>query len=207
MERVKLEIFSDYVCPFCWLAKPAVRQLALEDPKVDLVWRAFELRPDPVPSLDPGGDYLKRVWRDSVYPLAEKMEMPLKLPPVQPRSRHAHEAARWAREMGRFDAYSEGLFRAFFERGEDIGQVDVLVGVARAAGLDGAPLAAALKRRDYELAVMTDESEARRLQISSVPSVVAGAVAMLSGVQPVENLQELVASVRETQTPLYLSKS
>src|SRR5258706_14855572 len=178
MERVKLEIVADYVCPFCWLAKPAVRQLALEDPKVDLVWRAFELRPDPVPSLDPGGDYLKRVWRDSVYPLAEKMEMPLKLPPVQARWRRAHEAARWAREMGRFDAYSEGLFRAFFERGEDIGQVDVLVGVARAAGLDGAPLAAALKRRDYELAVMTDESEARRLQISSVPSFVAGGVAM-----------------------------
>jgi hypothetical protein len=37
------------------------------------VWRAFELRPEPVPTLDPKGAYLENVWRDSVYPLAKKL--------------------------------------------------------------------------------------------------------------------------------------
>lgn len=207
MERVKLEIFSDYACPFCRLAAPAVGELARADRELDVVWRAFELRPKPAPTLDPRGEYIERVWRQSVYPMAEKMGMTMKLPPVQPRTRRAHEAARWARETGRFDAYNEALFRAFFERGEDIGQVDALVGVARGLGLDGAPLRAALERRDYELAVMTDESEARRLQIASVPAFVAGRVARLSGVQPVENLRELVASVRESQAEAGSAKS
>jgi predicted DsbA family dithiol-disulfide isomerase len=48
--------------------------------------------------------------------------MTMKLPPVQPRSRLAHEAARWAREQGCFDDYHAAVFRSFFERGEDIGR-------------------------------------------------------------------------------------
>jgi predicted DsbA family dithiol-disulfide isomerase len=199
MEKVRLEIFSDYVCPFCWLAEPAVRELARHSHDLDIVRRAFELRPDPVPTLDPGGEYLDRVWRDSVYPLSDRLGVTMRLPPVQPRSRRAHEAARWAGELSRFDAYNEAVFQAFFERGENIGEVDVLVGVAHELGLDGDALRVALERRDYESAVLKDECEAKNLAIGSVPTFVAGRVAMLSGVQPVENLKELIACVREKQ--------
>jgi predicted DsbA family dithiol-disulfide isomerase len=52
----------------------------------------------------------------------------MKLPPVQPRSRLAHEAAHWAREQGRFDDYYAAVFRCFFERGE--GRVEVLTSLA-----------------------------------------------------------------------------
>ncbi len=79
------------------------------------MWRAYELRPHSVPTLDPDGEYLHRVWDASVYPMAERMGIPMKLPPVQPRSRLAHEAAQWAREQGRFDDYNAAVFRAFFE--------------------------------------------------------------------------------------------
>lgn len=41
--------------------------------EVELVWRAFELRPEPHPALDPRGEYLTRVWESSVYPLAERL--------------------------------------------------------------------------------------------------------------------------------------
>ncbi|MDQ3803335.1 MAG: hypothetical protein M3416_05715 [Acidobacteriota bacterium] len=53
----------------------------------EVVWRAFELRPEPVPALDPNGEYLRRVWRSSVYPLAEWLGVTMRPPPVQPRSR------------------------------------------------------------------------------------------------------------------------
>ena len=43
--------------------------------------------------LDPKGEYLTSAWRDHVYPLAAKMKLPMKMPPIQPRSRLAHEAA------------------------------------------------------------------------------------------------------------------
>jgi predicted DsbA family dithiol-disulfide isomerase len=174
-----------------------VRELMREDHDVEVVWRAFELRPDPVPTLDPGGEYLRRVWRDSVYPLSERMGVPMKLPPVQPRSRLAHEAAHWAREQGRFDEYHAAVFRAFFERGEDIGEVNVLVGLAQEVSLDGEALRVALNRREYEGRVLEDEREAEAMGITGVPAFIAGRRAMLFGVRSVEDLKELVARVRE----------
>lgn len=198
--KVTLEMFSDYVCPFCWLAEPAVRQLAREDKDVDVIWRAFELRPEPTPTLDPRGEYLDRVWRDSVYPLSDRLGVDLKLPTTQPRSRLAHEAASWARARGRFEEYNAALFKAFFERGEDIGRADVLTGIAGELDLNGDALGAALKRHDGESDVMADEGRAARLQISSVPAFVADNLAMLAGVQPLEKLKELIDDVREAKS-------
>ena len=82
------------------MAEPALSKLTQEDSAVEVIWCAFELRPDPVSTLDTKGEYLHRVWRDSVYPLSEKLGFNMKLSPVQPRSRRAHEAAHWARGAG-----------------------------------------------------------------------------------------------------------
>jgi predicted DsbA family dithiol-disulfide isomerase len=119
------------------------------------------LRPEPVPTLPPGGEYLTRVWRDSVYPLAERLGVTMRLPPVSPRSRRAHEAAKWAASVGRFDEYNESLFHAFFERGEDIGDMEVLVKLAATSGLDEEALRSALDQRDFEGQVLADEHEAQ----------------------------------------------
>jgi predicted DsbA family dithiol-disulfide isomerase len=104
------------------------------------------VRPEPVPPLDPKGEYLQRAWSTSVYPLAERLGVKMKLPPLQPRSRLAHEAAHWARTQGRFDDYHAAIFRAFFERGEDIGDIEVLMPLATDLGLDMESLRAALKK-------------------------------------------------------------
>lgn len=170
-----------------------------DDPEVEVVWRAFELRPEPAPTLDPKGEYLERVWRDSVYPLSQRFGVTMRQPPVQPRSRRAHEAAYWARDEGRFDEYNEAVFRAFFERGEDIGDMDALVMLADELGLEGAALRVALERREYESRVLEDERDAQALGISGVPAFVAVRRAMLSGVQPVERLKELITWVRENR--------
>lgn len=164
---------------------------------MNIVWRAFELRPVPVPTLDPDGDYLHRVWGSSVYPMAERLGMKMQLPPVQPRSRRAHEAAHWARTQGRFDDYNAAIFRAFFERGEDIGEIDVLVRLAGALGLDGELLTRALEAGEYEVSVLADERAAQTLGISGVPAFVADRKAAVSGVQSVEGLRELVEHVRK----------
>lgn len=173
-----------------------MHELTRTDPDVQIVWRAFELRPDPVPTLDPEGDYLRRVWASSVYPMAERLGVAMKLPPIQPRSRRAHEAAHWARDQGRFDDYHAKVFRAFFERGEDIGDVDVLVSLAETLGLPGEPLREALNQRAFEPGVLRDERDAQDMGISGVPAFVADRRAAVTGVQPVEGLRELVKHVR-----------
>jgi predicted DsbA family dithiol-disulfide isomerase len=161
-------------------------------PDVEIVWKAFELRPDPVPSRDPAGEYLTRVWRDSVYPLAEQLGVTMRLPPIQPRSRQAHEAAKWAQTQDQFDAYNEALFRAFFERGEDISNIDVLRKLARDLDLDDSSLHAALETRQFEPSVIADEREADDLGVDAVPAFVFNRRFALSGVQPLTALAEMV---------------
>lgn len=173
-----------------------MHELVKSEPEVEIVWRAFELRPEPVPKLDPKGDYLQRAWSTSVYPLAERLGVTMKLPPVQPRTRPAHEAARWARSQGRFDDYHAEIFRAFFERGEDIGDKDVLASLALELGLDTDSLQQALKSREFEKSVLEDERAAARLGLSGVPAFIANRRGTLSGVRPVEHLKQLVNQVR-----------
>jgi predicted DsbA family dithiol-disulfide isomerase len=173
-----------------------VLQLIESDPSVELIWRAFELRPEPVPMIDPNSEYLRRVWSDSVAPLAERLGVTMRFPPVKPRTRIAHEAAHWARAQGRLDDYNDEIFRAFFERGEDIGDADVLIALALALGFDTHSLRQALNSHEFVASVLADEREAARLGVSGVPAFVANRKAALSGVQPVENLRKLIASVR-----------
>ena len=161
-------------------------------PDVEVVWKAFELRPDPAPSLDPAGEYLTRVWRDSVYPLAERLGMTMRLPPIQPRSRRAHEAAKWAQTQDQFDAYNAALFRAFFERGEDISDIEVLGKLARDLGLDDSTLSAALQSKQFEPSVLADEREAAELGVHAVPAFVFNQRFALTGVQPVAALEQML---------------
>lgn len=154
------------------------------------------MRPEPVPTLDPNGEYLRRVWHGSVYPLAARLGVTMRLPPVQPRSRLAHQAAHWARSLGKFDEYNAAVFRAFFERGEDIGETEVLLRLAADTGLDPSGLRGALEAREFEPGVLADEREAEELGVGGVPAFVADRRQALSGVQPLERLRELVEQAR-----------
>ena len=175
-----------------------MHKLLKSEPDVEIIWRAFELRPEPVPTLDPKGDYLQRAWNTSVYPLAESLGVTMRLPPVQPRTRLAHAAAHWGRSQGRFDDFHTEIFRAFFERGEDIGDIDVLVTIALELGLDGNSLRQALKSHEFEKSVLEDERAAARLGVTGVPAFIANRRATLSGVRPVEHLQQLVEQARDS---------
>src|SRR2546423_7751388 len=95
--RVQINVWSDYVCPFCYLEKPVLERLRQEfGDAIEVHWRAFELRPEPVPTLDPAGEYLRTVWAQAVYPMAAERGLTLRLPPDQPRSRRAFESAEFA---------------------------------------------------------------------------------------------------------------
>jgi predicted DsbA family dithiol-disulfide isomerase len=198
MSRVSLDVFSDYVCPFCRLAEPALRTLLQEDGEIDVRWRSFELRPTTAPPLDPNAEYLHRVWETSVLPLAARLGVSMALPPVQPRTRRTHEAAHWARSIGRFDEFHSAILTAFFERGENIGEIDALVALADALGMPGAGLREALISRAFEQHVIDDEDLAREMDVGSVPAFIADGRVGVIGVQPVEVLRDLVARARET---------
>lgn len=196
-ERVRLDVWSDYVCPFCYLELPVLEALAREyGERLEVHWRAFELRPHPVPMLDPKGEYLRTTWERAVYPLAAERGLKLVLPPVQPRSRLAHEAAAFARQHGRFPELHQALFRAFFEQGEDIGQPEVLLRLAEESGLERQALEQALAEGVYTARVREDQATAGELGLTGVPALVFTPVGhpeaggfLLTGAQPGERVR------------------
>lgn len=201
---LQVDVWSDYVCPFCYLELPELARLVgAQSEAVEVTWRAFELRPDPEPTLDPDGAYLHRVWNASVYPMARARGMVLKLPPVQPRSRKAFEAAAFARDRGAFAAMHEALFRAFFEDGRDLADADVLADVATSVGLVADDLREALQTGRYTRGVVDDRRRALSIGVSGVPAMLLQRAGdrpvLVSGAQPYEVLKRSVdAMVRET---------
>ena len=150
------------------------------------------MRPEPVPTLDPDGDYLLSAWQNHVYPLAAKMNMPLTRPPIQPRSRLAHEAAKWADGQGCFDEYHLALFRAFFEHGKDIGDIEILKGLAADLNHDVKSLQISLKNGDYTEIVLVDQHEAAQVGVRAVPAFVVNGKVEAAGVQTAKRLHEIL---------------
>lgn len=195
--RIKIDVWSDYVCPFCYLEEPVLDRLVREFGDMLLVtWRAFELRPDPVPTLEPNGDYLRDVWARAVYPMAADRGMTLRLPPIQPRSRLALQAAEFAREQEKFSAMHHALFDAFFVGGQNIGDVKVLIEIGKSAGLDAEALRGALREKRYLDRVLGDERLAAELGVSGVPAMFIRranepleSAVEISGAQPYEALR------------------
>jgi len=168
-----LDIWSDYVCPFCYLELPVLHQFrdAYGD-AVELRWHAFELRPEPVALPEPDDESLVESWERNIYPMSAERGLTIRMPAVRPRSRKALEAARFALEAGAFDAMHMTLFKAFFEDGLDIGDVDILIDIGSTVGLDPEALDEALREDRFASAVQEDEDFAKQLGISSVPFIV-----------------------------------
>lgn len=169
--QLKADIWSDYVCPFCYLQLPVFEQLQHEyGSRIALQWHAFELRPEPIATLDPEADYLCSAWRHSVFPMAEKRNIVMKMPTVQPRSRNVLEAAAFAKAQGKFEIFHKEAFRAFFEFGRDIGKVPELIELASETGLDPQALRSALSGHRYTKQILADEHLANRLGLRAVPA-------------------------------------
>jgi predicted DsbA family dithiol-disulfide isomerase len=154
----------------------------------------FELRPEPHPTLRPEGDYLRRAWQQSVYPLARQMGVPIRLPPVspQPHTHLAFEGYQYAKEHGKGNDYNHRVLQAFFVEGQDIGQIDVLTTLAGEVGLDQEEFEEALRNRKYREAHRQALRHAyEEAGVTGVPMFVIGNQA-LTGLQDREALEAVI---------------
>ncbi|HEY2765529.1 MAG TPA: DsbA family oxidoreductase [Pseudonocardiaceae bacterium] len=190
-----IEVFSDLVCPFCYLAEQPLAD-AVQDRDVRIAWQAFELRPEPTPTLRPEGEYLQSTWERVVYPMAERTGVPIVLPAVspQPYSRLAFEGFAYADEHGLGQRYIERMFRAFFVEQRDIGQLKVLIEVAAELGLDAAEFRAALATGSYAQAHQAALRRAHELEITVVPTFIVDN-RRLEGMPSAESLHQLLDGV------------
>lgn len=191
---IKINVFSDYVCPYCFLAEFPLAA-AIQGKDVEVEWLPFELRSEPTPTLKPEDDYLQTVWRQSVYPLAQRMGVEIKLPSIspQPYTHLAFEGYQYAKEQGKANEYNDRVLRAFFQEDQDIGQIDVLANLAARIGLDSVAFRAALDSRMYKAAHQRALDYAREREIHSVPTFIIGD-RIFPGVLPQETLEQTIGA-------------
>src|SRR4051812_26210155 len=154
----------------------------------------FELRPEPNETLRPEGDYLQRAWRQSVYPIARRMGVPITLPTVspQPHSHLAFEGFQYASEHGRGNEYNHRILEAFFVESQDIGDIGVLTKLAGEVGLDEQEFGEALRSRKYRDAHRRALRHANEeAGVTGVPMFVIGD-RVLTGLQGRETLEAVI---------------
>jgi predicted DsbA family dithiol-disulfide isomerase len=169
---VRLRVYSDFVCPFSYLAGTVLTRLEAED-GITIEHMPFELFPAPLPPLDPRDPAWLESWDSTIRPLAGELGVAMVLPPVRPRTRKAHEAAAFAAERGRLAAMRSAIFHAHFVEGRDIGRIDVLVAIGESIGLDRTELKVTLDVDRYTDEVARAEAAAIERGITGVPTFVA----------------------------------
>ncbi|MFL0361642.1 DsbA family protein [Pseudobacillus sp. 179-B 2D1 NHS] len=190
---IKIKVYSDYVCPFCFLAEKPLKE-AIKGKDVEVEWMPFELRPYPNETLKPEGDYLQSTWKQSVYPLAERMGIAIVLPSIspQPYTHLAFEGYQYAKEKGKGNEYNDRMLRAFFQEEQDIGDIDVLTKVAGEIGLNESEYRTALERRTYKEAHQKALTHAyEEVNITAVPTFVIGNTT-IGGIRSKETLEQVI---------------
>ena len=209
MQKLRIDIWSDIACPWCYIGKRHLEEaLSTFEHKddVEIVWRAFELDPG-APKLReavPSAERLAKKYRVSVEQAHVMMErvidagkkagLDMKLHESKSGNTFdAHRLLHWAGTLGKQDAMKERLMRAYQSEGAVISNLDVLVGLAGDIGLDTAEARAVLDSERYATDVRADEQLASELGISGVPFFVLAGKLGVSGAQPADTLKQVLA--------------
>ena len=214
---VKVEIWSDVVCPWCYIGKRHFEAaLAAFDHRaeVEVVWRSYELDPTAPPERE--GDYAGRIASkygmtraeaqvriDRITTTAAQAGLAFDFDAARPGNTFdAHRLIHLGAERGAQDAVKERLLAATFVEGEPIGDREALVRLAGTVGLDADEARAVLEGDDYADAVRADEAEAAAYAISGVPFFVFDRTYGVSGAQPPEVFTEILERAwAETHRP------
>ena len=200
MAPLSIEVWSDVVCPWCYVGKRRIEKaLAQFDDRgdVELRWRSFELDPSaPAQREHSSAEHLAGKYGMSVEQAEQTNDQMTQLAASEGLEYHldrtrggnsfaAQRLIQRALEDGRQDEMKERVMRAYFTEGEPIGDRATLDRLADEVGVDGQ---AALTDRRYADAVRADEELAARIGIRGVPYFVLNRRYGVSGAQPAELL-------------------
>jgi predicted DsbA family dithiol-disulfide isomerase len=157
-------------------------------------WVAYELRPEmplegmPMSKIFPGVDLKKRY--ESLSHAGSPYGISLNEISRASNSRLALEASEYARDKGHFDSFHGRVFRAYFVETRDIGNLEVILGLASEDGLDDDDLRRALKEKQYAARLEEAKDEARGYGITAVPTFIINGKHKLVGAKPIEAFRD-----------------
>lgn len=216
---MNVEIWSDVVCPWCYIGKRrfegAMADFAHRD-EVDVVWRSFQL--DPTAARTTGGDPVERLAakfgmsraeaeaaQARVTANAATVGLDFHLDTARAGNTFdAHRLLHHALLLGKQDELKERLMAGYFVEGEAIGEPDVLVRLAADVGLDASAAREVLDSGAYTAEVRHDEAEAHQIGITGVPFFVIDRAYGISGAQPSELILATLDNAWADAHPLQL---
>jgi predicted DsbA family dithiol-disulfide isomerase len=204
---MQVEIWSDVVCPWCYLGKRRF-EAALESfdhrAEVDVMYRSFELDPSAArDDTEPMIDVLASKYGMSLAQAADAQRQMTERAAAdglafhmdglrRGNTRDAHRLLHLAKEVGLQAELSERLHRAYFTEQRSIFDHDALLEVGVEAGLDRGEVRRVLDSVDYDDAVDTDEAMARSLGATGVPFFVIDRRYGISGAQPAATITQVL---------------
>ncbi|MFN8514564.1 MAG: DsbA family oxidoreductase [Thermomicrobiales bacterium] len=198
---MKVEVWSDVFCPFCYIGKRKFEQALAEFPhrdEVEVVWHSFQLNPDAPREF--AGDVHEMLaskygmtrqraqeMNDHVTRQAAEVGLVYNLDKAQlTNSFDAHRLAHLAAARGKQDEAEEALFTAYFTDGRHLGRTETLAEIGAELGLDTEEVAATLASDAYAREVRADIAQARSFGINGVPFFIFDRTYAVSGAQPSE---------------------
>jgi predicted DsbA family dithiol-disulfide isomerase len=208
--RMRIDIYSDTVCPWCFLGKRRFELALAQRPHLEprVTWRPFELNPDmPWEGVERAAYVTAKLGGpERVVPLEEALTQQGEAVGVRfrfdlikrmPNSRRSHLLIAHAGRYGLQDRVKERVMQAYFEEGCDIGELDELVRLGVEAGLGEREARAALVLREGQDGVVAAERHAGTLGITAVPTYIFDGQYTLSGAQEPANMARILDQVAE----------
>ena len=207
-EKVKLDIMSDPICPWCFIGKAHLDRAltAHPDHPFEIEWHPFQLNPDmPVEGMG-RREYLEGKFGGKeaavrayapVVEHAQKAGLNINFEGMKrtPNTLNAHRLIHWAGIEGRQTAAVSALFKAYFVDTRDIGDTEVLTDIADSIEMDAA-LVARLFSTDSDMQDIRDrDAHSRKMGINSVPTFIIGGQHAVPGAQPPELWAKVIAEV------------
>jgi predicted DsbA family dithiol-disulfide isomerase len=209
---MKVEIWSDVVCPFCYIGKRRFEK-ALETfsnkEQVEIIWRSFQL--DPNTRSNPGKSVIESLAEKKGLTLAQSQQMHAQVTAmakevgldyqmdkaVIANTFDAHRLSLLAAKQGLQDKMEERLFAAYFTEGKDIANKETLVALAKEVGMDETDVRNMLQSNSYSDKVQDDILEAQQVGVRGVPFFVFDNKYAVSGAQPTNVFTQVLSKVWE----------
>jgi len=214
---MKIEIWSDIMCPFCYIGKRrfdyALAQFDHKD-KVEIEWKSYLLSPELI--TDPNKNLHKflaehkgisleeaKSMNDYVTNMAANVGLEYDFDKAIPaNSFNAHRLLHFAKEHGRQTETEEALFKAYFTEGKNIDDSATLTAIAASVGLNTEALTEAMGSEAYFQDVVMDVQEAQNIGVRGVPFFVFDRKYAISGAQEADAfIQTLEKAFEEWQRP------
>ncbi|WP_413298800.1 DsbA family oxidoreductase [Bacillus sp. 1P10SD] len=214
---MKIEVWSDYVCPFCYIGKRRLEEALNQFPhrdQVEVEFKSFELDSN---SPEYSGQNIHEVLakkygmsidqakqaNNGVGQQAATVGLTFNFEEMKPTNTFdAHRLAKLAKVKGKEPLVSEKLLQAYFTEGKNIGDFDALIAIAEDAGIDREEVLRVLNDKNaYASEVRSDESLAQQYGVRGVPYFVLNSKYAISGAQPLETFKGALQKVWEEESP------